>query len=114
MFRGILHAISNENSPSSVSLPNSLETSYRAPMNAAHPHTLALMSSVAAAADAPEEFAALANDAIDDFMSEAASDVEVFATTEGHRDVGAEEILTRDAQAHDRVMSRVPRKKDTM
>ena len=58
-------------------------------MNAAHPHTLALMSSVAAAADAPEEFAALADDAIDDFMSEAASDVEVFATTEGHRDVGA-------------------------
>ena len=27
--------------------------------NAAHPHTLASMSSVAAAADAPEEFAAL-------------------------------------------------------
>ena len=72
-------------------------------------HTLASMSSVAAAADAPEEFAALANDAVDDFMSEAASDVEVFATTEGHRDVGAEEILARDAQAHDRVVSRVAR-----
>ena len=74
-------------------------------------HTLASMSSVAAAADAPEEFAALADDAVDDFMSEAASDVEVFATTEGHRDVCAEEIrfLTRDAQAHDRVVSRVAR-----
>ena len=69
--------------------------------NAAHPHTLASMSSVAAAADAPEEFTALADDAVDDFMSEAASDVEVFATTEGHRDVCAEEILTRDVQAHD-------------
>jgi hypothetical protein len=45
------------------------------------------MSSAAAAADAPEEFAALAEYAIDDFMSEAASDVEVFATTEGHGDV---------------------------
>ena len=69
------------------------------------------MRSVAAAADAPEEFAALADDAVDDFMSEAASDVEVFATTEGHRDVSAEEIrfLTRDPQAHDRVMSRVAR-----
>ena len=66
----------NENSPSSVSLPNSLETSYRAPKNAARPHTLASMSSVAAAADSPEEFAALADDAVDDFMSEAASDVE--------------------------------------
>ena len=54
MFRGILHAISNENSPSSVSLLNSLEASHRTP--AAHPHTLASMSSVAAAADAPEEF----------------------------------------------------------
>ena len=44
-------------------------------------------------------------------MSEAASDVEVFATTEGHRDVCAEEIrfLTRDPQAHDRVRSRVAR-----
>ena len=63
------------------------------------------MSSVAAAADAatlpsPEEFAALADYAVDDFMSEAASDVEVFAsnvevfaTTEGqHGDVCAEEI----------------------
>ena len=67
------------------------------------------MSSVAVATDAPEEFAALADDAVDDFMSEAASDVEVFATTEGHRDVCAEEILTRDAQAHDRVVSRVAR-----
>ena len=36
------------------------------------------------ATDAPEEFAALADDAVDDFMSEAASDVEIFATTEGH------------------------------
>jgi len=36
-----------------------------------------------ATADAPEEFAALADYAVDDFMSEAASDVEVFATTEG-------------------------------
>ena len=72
-------------------------------------HTLASMSSVAVATDAPEEFAALADDAVDDFMSEAASDVEVFATTEGHRDVCAEEILTRDAQAHDRVVSRVAR-----
>ena len=33
------------------------------------------MSSAAAAADAPEEFAALAEYTIDDFMSEAASDV---------------------------------------
>jgi hypothetical protein len=40
------------------------------------------MSSAAAAADAPEEFAALADYTIDDFMSEAASDVEIFATTE--------------------------------
>ena len=67
------------------------------------------MSSVAAAADTPEEFAALADDVIDDFMSEAASDVEVFWTTEGHDDVCAEEILTRDLQAHDRVMSRIAR-----
>jgi hypothetical protein len=69
------------------------------------------MSSAAAAADAPEEFAALAEYAVDDFMSEAASDVEVFATTEGHGDVSAEEIrfLARDPQAHDRVMSRVAR-----
>ena len=111
MFRGILHAISNENSPSSVSLPNSLETSHRALRRTQPIHTLASMSSVAAAADAPEEFAALADDAVDDFMSEAASDVEVFATTEGHRDVSAEEIrfLTRDAQAHDRVVCRVAR-----
>ena len=60
------------------------------------------MSSAAAAADAPEEFAALADYSIDDFMSEAASDVEVFATTEGHRDVSAEEIrfLTTDAPGH--------------
>ena len=57
----------NENSPSSVSLPNSLQASHRAPKNAARPHTLASMSSVAAAADAPEEFAALADDAVDDF-----------------------------------------------
>jgi hypothetical protein len=103
MFRGNLHAISNENSPSSVSLPNSLETSHRAPKNAARPQPRLdeLRVTVAAAADAPEEFAALADDAVDDFMSEAASDVEVFATTEGHRDVCAEEIrfLTRDAQA---------------
>ncbi len=48
------------------------------------------MSSAAAAADAPEEFAALADYAVDDFMSEAASDVEVFATTEGHGDVTRE------------------------
>ena len=68
------------------------------------------MSSVAAAADTPEEFAALADDVIDDFMSEAASEhVEVFWTTEGHGDVCAEEILTRDLQAHDRVMSRIAR-----
>jgi hypothetical protein len=69
------------------------------------------MSSAAAAADAPEEFAALADYTIDDFMSEAASDVEIFATTEGHGDVRAEEIrfLARDPQAHDRVMSRVAR-----
>jgi len=60
------------------------------------------MSSVAGAADAPEEFAALADYAVDDFMSEAASDVEVFATTESHGDVSAEEIrfLTRDPQSH--------------
>ena len=32
-------------------------------------HTLASMSSVAAAADAPEEFAALADDAVDDLGS---------------------------------------------
>ena len=32
----------------------------------------------------PEEFAALADYAVDDFMSEAASEVEVFSTTEGH------------------------------
>ena len=38
------------------------------------------MSSVAGAADALEEFAALADYAVNDFMSEAASDVEVFAT----------------------------------
>jgi hypothetical protein len=31
----------------------------------------------------PEEFAALADYAVDDFMSEAASEVEVFSTTEG-------------------------------
>ena len=55
-------------------------------------HTLGSMSSAAAAADAPEEFGALAEYAVDDFMSEAASDVEVFATTEGHGDVSAEEI----------------------
>jgi hypothetical protein len=69
------------------------------------------MSSAAAAADAPEEFAALADYTIDDFMSEAASDVEIFATTEGYGDVSAEEIrfLARDPQAHDRVMSRVAR-----
>jgi hypothetical protein len=69
------------------------------------------MSSAAAAADAPEEFAALADYTIDDFMSEAASDVEIFATTEGHGDVRAEEIrfLARDPHAHDRVMSRVAR-----
>ena len=109
MFRGTLHAISEENSPSSVSLPNSLETSHRALRRTQPIHTLASMRSVAAAADAPEEFAALADDAVDDFMSEAASDVEVFATTEGHRDVCAEEILARDAQAHDRVVSRVAR-----
>ena len=74
-------------------------------------HTLGSMSSAAAAADAPEEFGALAEYAVDDFMSEAASDVEVFATTEGHGDVSAEEIrfLARDPQAHDRVMSRVAR-----
>ena len=74
MFRGILHAIS-KNSPSSVSLPNSLETSHRALRRTQPIHTLASMSSVAAAADAPEEFTALADDAVDDFMSEAASDV---------------------------------------
>ena len=63
------------------------------------------MSSVAAAADTPEEFAALANYTVEHvFMSEAASEVEVFATTEGHRDVS-----TRDPQAHDRVRSRVAR-----
>ena len=65
-------------------------------------HTLGSMSSAAAAADAPEEFGALAEYAVDDFMSEAASDVlEVFATTEGHGDVSAEEIrfLARDPQA---------------
>jgi hypothetical protein len=69
------------------------------------------MSSAAAAADVPEEFAALAEYSVDDFMSEAASDVEIFATTEGHGDVRAEEIrfLARDPQAHDRVMSRVAR-----
>ena len=55
-------------------------------------HTLVAMSSAAAAADVPEEFAALAEYSVDDFMSEAASDVEVFATTEGHGDVSAEEI----------------------
>ena len=57
------------------------------------------MSSAAAAADAPEEFAALADYTIDDFMSEAASDVEIFATTEGYGDVSAEEIrfLARDS-----------------
>ncbi len=70
------------------------------------------MSSVAGAANVPEEFAALADYAVDDFMSEAASDVEVFATTEGHGDVSAEEIrfLTRDPHAHDRVISRVARR----
>jgi hypothetical protein len=69
------------------------------------------MSSAAAADDAPEEFAALADYDVDDFMSEAASDVKAFATTEGHGDVSAEEIrfLARDPQAHDRVMSRVAR-----
>ena len=82
-----------------------------APLRTQPCHTLASMSSAAAATDAPEEFAALADYAVDDFMSEAASDVlEVFATTEGrHGDVSAEEIrfLARDPQAHDRVMSRV-------
>ncbi len=73
-------------------------------------HTLGSMSSAAAAADAPEEFAALAEYAVDDFMSEAASDVEVFATTEGHGDVAQEiRFLARDPQAQDRVMSRVAR-----
>jgi hypothetical protein len=57
-------------------------------------HTLGSMSSAAAAADAPEEFGALAEYAVDDFMSEAASDVEVFATTEGHGDVSAEELFS--------------------
>ena len=42
------------------------------------------MSSAAAAADAPEEFAALADYTIDDFMSEAASDVPRSAATITH------------------------------
>jgi hypothetical protein len=67
---------------------------HRAPTHAAI-HTLASMSSAAAADDAPEEFAALADYAVDDIMSEAASDVKVFATTEGHSDVSAEEIHRR-------------------
>ena len=85
MFRGNLHAISNENSPFLFSLRSRIIWRHRAPTHAAI-HTLASMSSAAAADDAPEEFAALADYAVDDFMSEAASDVEVFATTEGHGD----------------------------
>ena len=49
------------------------------------------MSSVAAAADTPEEFAALADEVVEDFMSDAASN-EVFSTAElgdGIRGCGA-------------------------
>jgi len=108
MSRRELHAISNENSPFLFSQRSRILEPRRAPTAI---HTLGSMSSAAAAADAPEEFAALAEYAVDDFMSEAASDVEVFATTEGHGDVSAEEIrfLARDPHAHDRVISRVAR-----
>ena len=108
MSRRELHALSNENSPFPFSRRSRILEPRRAPTAI---HTLGSMSSAAAAADAPEEFAALAEYAVDDFMSEAASDVEVFATTEGHGDVSAEEIrfLARDPHAHDRVMSRVAR-----
>ena len=50
------------------------------------------MSSVAAAADTPEEFAALADEVVEDFMSDATSN-EVFSTAEGHAEVSAYEIL---------------------
>jgi hypothetical protein len=114
MFRGNLHAISNENSP--FRFCSRILWKHRAPTNAANlPSTLASIElrcrGGRRSGNAPEEFAAIADYAVDDFMSEAASDVEVFTTTEGHGDVCAEEIrfLTRDPQAHDRVVSRVAR-----
>ena len=82
MARRELHAISNENSPFLFSQRSRILEPRRAPTAI---HTLGSMSSAAAAADAPEEFAALAEYAVDDFMSEAASDVEVFATLRDDR-----------------------------
>jgi len=116
MFRGNLYAISNENSPFLFRCAPefshlSLHSGDIAPLRTQPCHTLASMSSAAAADDAPEEFAALADYAVVDIMSEAASDVKVFATTEGHSAVSAVEIrfLARDPQAHDRVMRCVAR-----
>ena len=67
------------------------------------------MSSVAAApADTPEEFAALADEVVEDFMSDATSN-EVFSTAEGHGEVSAYEIMSftePHVQDH-RVTSRV-------
>jgi|EP00900_Chrysochromulina_parva_P009822 hypothetical protein len=60
----------NENSPFLFSQRSRILEPRRAPTAI---HTLGSMSSAAAAADAPEEFAALAEYAVDDFMSEAAS-----------------------------------------
>ena len=66
------------------------------------------MSSVAAAADTPEEFAALADEAVEDFMSDATSN-EVFSTAEGHGEVSAYEItsFTEPHVQDHRVTSRV-------
>ena len=67
------------------------------------------MSSVAAApADTPEEFAALADEVVEDFMSDATSN-EVFSTAEGHGEVSAYEIMFfTDPHVQDhRVTSRV-------
>ena len=61
------------------------------------------MSSVAAATDAPEEFAALADEVVEDFMSDATSN-EVFSTAEGHGEVSYE--IMPHVQDH-RVTSRV-------
>ena len=66
MSRRELHAISNENSPFLFSRRSRILEPRRIPTAI---HTLGSMSSAAAAADAPEEFAALAEYAVEDFMS---------------------------------------------
>jgi hypothetical protein len=67
MFRGKLHAIPYRNS-TPVSFRSRISLTQRARIT--QPSTCASMSSVAAAADAPEEtqFAALADYAVDEFM----------------------------------------------